>query len=228
IAQLAHARAVSFIHDVGSGLVGSPEDVPWTSSEPFVDGALADGADIVTFSGDKLLGGPQAGVIAGRRDLVEIIARHPLMRAVRVDNMTLAALEATLAAYLEGRHRNLPLWAMAATPQEELERRAQAIVRSLAEGLGTTGVKVEAVATAATTGGGSLPGTDIGSWAVAVTHPEKSASEIHRRLRRGDPPVVGRIQDDVLLLDLRTVPASMDDTLANAIEWAVRHDIATS
>jgi L-seryl-tRNA(Ser) seleniumtransferase len=222
VAQLARSHEIPFIHDVGSGLVASPEDLPWTSSEPLVDGALADGADIVTFSGDKLLGGPQAGVIAGRRDLVGIIARHPLMRAVRVDKMTLAALEATLTAYLEGRHRNLPLWAMATAPQEELERRAQAVVGSLAEHLGATGVKVEAVATAATTGGGSLPGTDIGSWAVAVTHPEKSASEIHRVLRQGDPPVIGRIQDDVLLLDLRTVPPSEDDPLTERVVSCLR------
>jgi L-seryl-tRNA(Ser) seleniumtransferase len=136
--------------------------------------------------------------------------------------MTLAALEATLRAYLEGRAESLPLWTMAATLPEQLEIRAQAVVASLTKALGATGVKVEAVATAATTGGGSLPGTDIGSWAIAVTHPDKGASEMHRALRMGSPPVVGRIQDDVLLLDLRTVPPSEDDRIERAVRDAVR------
>ncbi|MFN2525353.1 MAG: L-seryl-tRNA(Sec) selenium transferase, partial [Actinomycetota bacterium] len=123
LAKLARGRGVCFVHDIGSGLVGAPEEVDWLRGEPSAERALAEGADLITFSGDKLLGGPQAGVIAGRQELIAKLNEHPLLRALRVDKMTLAALEATLDLYLEGEFTALPLWGLATTTSDELEGR---------------------------------------------------------------------------------------------------------
>ena len=217
LARLAGARGICLIHDVGSGLVGAPSEAGWTTGEPPVDAALSDGADVITFSGDKLLGGPQAGLILGRSELINRIAAHPLLRAMRVDKMTLAALEATLDAYLEGRPESLPLWAMALTSAAELETRARSVAECISRELEDSAVKVEAVASNAVTGGGSLPGTEVESWAVALIHGERSTAELERWLREAVPPVIGRIEDDRLLLDLRTVPPSEDETLARVV-----------
>jgi L-seryl-tRNA(Ser) seleniumtransferase len=217
VGRLARGRGVCFIHDLGSGLVrgldGSFE------GEPAADLALEEGADLVTFSGDKLLGGPQAGVIAGRAELIEKLSRHPLLRALRVDKMTLAALEATLRLYLEGRTEEIPFWAMASTPLEDLERRARDLAAGLAER--APQAKVEAVPLAAVTGGGSLPGTEFGSWGLSVAHDTRSAADIERSLRYGDTPVIVRIEDDKVLLDLRTVPPDEDPTLSEALTTAL-------
>jgi L-seryl-tRNA(Ser) seleniumtransferase len=218
LARLARGRGIMFFHDLGSGLVASPEDAEWTRNEPPVEAALADGADVVTFSGDKLLGGPQAGVIVGRADLIERIARHPLLRAVRPDKMTLAALEATLHIHLRGASSELPLWRMATSPTEKLETRARTLAEALSQ---LAGVKAEAVPTRAVTGGGSLPGGEIPSWAVAVTHAEKGAEDAERALRFGATPVIARIEDDRVLLDLRTVAASDDARLKQLVADAL-------
>ncbi|MDQ3987512.1 MAG: L-seryl-tRNA(Sec) selenium transferase [Actinomycetota bacterium] len=213
LARLAKGRGLLFLHDLGSGLLTDSQDPDWMRSEPPVETALADGADVVTFSGDKLLGGPQAGVILGRKELIARLSRHPLLRTVRVDKMTLAALEATLSIYLEGRDVELPLWQMALATPEELGQRARSVATRVAEAV-PPGAKVEPVATRAVTGGGSLPGAELGSWAVAITHGELAADEIEQRLRRSDPPVIGRIEDDRVLLDMRTVAPEQDDYLA--------------
>jgi len=212
LARLARGRGVLMLHDLGSGLVGA-RDEEWMRSEPLVPQTIGDGADLVTFSGDKLLGGPQAGVIVGRAALIKKLASHPLMRALRVDKMTLAALEATLAAYIEGQSHELPLWKMAGAPAEELRSRARLLAEAVSEG----GAKAEAVATEAVTGGGSLPATGVGSWGVAITHPERSSDELQRALRLGSTPVIGRIEDDRLVLDLRTVPPEEDAALARLV-----------
>ncbi|MFN2587491.1 MAG: L-seryl-tRNA(Sec) selenium transferase [Actinomycetota bacterium] len=220
LGRLARGRGLTFVHDLGSGLVADP---PWGArDEPLVPEAVAEGADLVTFSGDKLLGGPQAGVIAGRADLVQRLAKNPLLRALRVDKMTLAALQATLLAYLEGRAGSLPLWELAGAAPETLEERARAIASAL-EGRAPRGVKLEAVPTRAVTGGGSLPGADFASWAVAVRHPERGPQDLAARLRRGRMPVVGRIDDDVLLLDLRAVPREDDHLLTEALAGALAY-----
>jgi L-seryl-tRNA(Ser) seleniumtransferase len=213
LARLARGRGVVFVHDLGSGLVESPEATPWLRQEPLVQSAIGDGADVVTFSGDKMLGGPQAGVIAGRRELIERIATHPLLRAVRPDKMTLAALEATVTAYLEGRSFDLPLWTMALAHTDDLERRARSLAAGILDVVGERGVKAEAVPTRAVAGGGSAPGSDVSSWAVWLDHPERSPAEIERALRRAETPVIGRIEDDRVLLDLRTIPSSRDAEL---------------
>jgi L-seryl-tRNA(Ser) seleniumtransferase len=219
LARLARGRGVLFMHDLGSGLLGGPDDLGFTMQEPPVENAVAEGADIVTFSGDKLLGGPQAGLILGRADLIAKVAKHPLMRAVRPDKVTLAILQETLDAYLDGSRLDLPLWKLATVSSEELEARARALAETLDEA--ASGLKAEAVPTASVSGGGSMPGAEIPSWGVTLAHGEISADRLDEALRHGDPPVVGRIEDDRLLLDLRTVFAEQDEALARLVRQAV-------
>ncbi|MDP9223840.1 MAG: L-seryl-tRNA(Sec) selenium transferase [Actinomycetota bacterium] len=214
LALLARGRGVALLHDLGSGLVEAPLQVSWAAGEPEVRSAIADGADIVTFSGDKLLGGPQAGVIAGREDLIGQIAKHPLMRAVRVDKMSLAALEATLGMYARGEARRLPLWKMATAPLEDLEARAGTLAARLRRGGNPT---AEASTCVSVTGGGSLPGAEIASWGVTLTHPDRSTSELERALRHLKPPVICRIEEERLVLDLRTVAPDEDDLLGSLL-----------
>jgi L-seryl-tRNA(Ser) seleniumtransferase len=215
LARLAHGRKLWFLHDVGSGLVSPGTNAPWLADEPAVEECIAEGADVVTFSGDKLFGGPQSGVVAGRADAVETVARHPLMRAVRPDKMTLAALEATAAAYLEGRAGDLPVWSMALAAPDELRGRAESIAASVSARAGD--VKAEAVAVTSMTGGGSLPGTELGSWAVAVAHAERSTAEVARALRFARTPVIARVEDDRALLDVRTIDPEDDELLADLL-----------
>ena len=218
LARLARSRAVPFVHDLGSGMLsGAPE---WMGAEPLVEDALADGADVVTFSGDKLLGGPQAGIIVGHSEMIERMSANPLLRAVRPDKMTLAALEATLRAYLEGKRDRLPLWRMAGAPVGELEQRALALTSAL-RGRIDDAVKVEALASRSVSGGGSLPGTGTPSWAVSLAHAEHSADAIAGALRVGPTPVVGRIEEDRVLLDLRTVPPERDRDLEDLVVRAL-------
>ena len=220
VARLARGRGISLIHDVGSGLL---TDAPneWTRDEPSVRHALEDGADIVTFSGDKLLGGPQAGVIAGRASLVERMARHPLLRALRPDKMTLAALEATLRIHAEDRTDSLPLWQMGNADVDSLRARADALVEELSGRLGS-GLKIESVALKAVAGGGSLPGADLPSYGIWIEDGERSSAYLQRILRCTIPPVIGRIEDDRFLLDLRTVPAAQDEQLIGLVAEALR------
>jgi L-seryl-tRNA(Ser) seleniumtransferase len=199
--KLARGRGIPLVFDAGSGYLVAPDAATWAAGEPVIDQALAQGVDIITFSGDKLLGGPQAGIVAGRADLLAPIARHPLVRALRVDKMTLAGLEATLRAHLEERVEDLPLWALALTSTNELKVRAE----SIAAQVSSDKLKAEAVPTRSVTGGGSLPGEELGSWGVALTHAELGVDEVQKRLRSGSPPLIGRIEDDRLLLDLRSV-----------------------
>ncbi|HET9689606.1 MAG TPA: L-seryl-tRNA(Sec) selenium transferase [Acidimicrobiales bacterium] len=189
--------------DAGSGLLdartpwlGGPQ--PWLAGEPGVTQLLAEGAALVTFSGDKLLGGPQAGVIAGRADLVARCARTPLARALRPGAMVLAALQETALAYLRGEAAALPLWAMARRPVAELRARAAAL------GVG------EVVDTAAVFGGGSQPGHDLPSAGVALDGDHTAA------LRAASPPVIARVTAGRTVLDLRTVDPADDAVVAAA------------
>ena len=216
VARLARGKRILFIHDIGSGLMNDAIDTP----EPHIPRAIEDGADIVTFSGDKLLGGPQAGVILGRRQLIEKIERHPLMRAVRVDKMTLAALDATLEIYLEGATKELPLWAMAAASSDSVRERASALLGSIRDSV-SEDVKLEVLPHRAVTGGGSMPGAELPSFALAVAHPTKGAAEIERALRFGEPPVIARVEDERLLLDMRSVLPNQDALLRVALVAAL-------
>lgn len=208
LAQLAHDEGVPFVHDIGSGLLRDPGGGPF-ADEPTAVGALSAGADLVVFSGDKLLGGPQAGIIAGRGDLVLRCSRHPLARALRIDKFRRAALEVTFGSHLRADvPLDLPTWAMLTARPEELRARAE----DLAERIGG---KARADEVLSVTGGGSLPGAELGSWAVIldVGDPDRLAA----RLRDRDPPIIGRIESGTVVLDLRTVPPAQDGLLADAV-----------
>ncbi|MGH9307956.1 MAG: aminotransferase class V-fold PLP-dependent enzyme, partial [Vicinamibacterales bacterium] len=156
----------------------------------------------VLFSGDKLLGGPQAGIIAGAAEAVTRIRRHPLMRALRVDKMTYAALEATLQEYAAGRAtETVPVARMLAMTHAEVSERTERLIAAIA-GSSLSG---EALEGTSTIGGGSAPGSSLSTRLVALSHRSKSANELDAQLRGGSPPVVARIQDGRLLIDLRTV-----------------------
>ncbi|MBW3557736.1 MAG: L-seryl-tRNA(Sec) selenium transferase, partial [Actinobacteria bacterium] len=191
--------------DVGSGLLDAAtpwiEGPPprWLGDEPAVRQTLAAGASLVTFSGDKLLGGPQAGIIAGAGELVERCRRHPLARALRPGAMVLAALQEVALAYLRRDGMAIPFWRMAATPVDELRRRASVL------GVG------ELVDCQSVPGGGSAPGTTIPSAGVAVAGDHADA------LRAADPPVVARVLEGRTVLDLRTVDPVDDPALAKAV-----------
>jgi L-seryl-tRNA(Ser) seleniumtransferase len=202
VADLAGLGAPVVV-DIGSGLL-APD--PLLPAEPDAASALRAGAALVTASGDKLLGGPQAGLLLGRADLVERLRRHALARALRVDKLTLAALEATLRGPQPPTRQALE--ADPATLQERAQR--------LSDELNTAGVKAEAVSSAAVVGGGGAPGVRLPSWAVAVD--EGYAAP----LRRGEPPVVGRVERGRLLLDLRCVPDVLDAVLCEAVLTAER------
>ncbi|MBK9714231.1 MAG: L-seryl-tRNA(Sec) selenium transferase [Kouleothrix sp.] len=201
------ARGVATLDDLGSGTL-LPTAPYGLAPEPTVQESVAAGAGLVTFSGDKLLGGPQAGLIVGRADLVETLRRHPLARALRVDKTTLAGLEATLLAYLHGHAAlEIPVWRMIAAAPEALRARAERLARSIGGG-------AAAVACASAVGGGSLPGETLPSFAVALGGPP---DELAARLRLGTPPVIGRIADGRLLLDVRTVLEEQENDLLIAI-----------
>ncbi|MBI3960320.1 MAG: L-seryl-tRNA(Sec) selenium transferase [Chloroflexi bacterium] len=199
------------IDDLGSGTL--LDTVPFgLSPEPTVQQSIAAGVDIVTFSGDKLLGGPQAGLIVGRAEQIDEIRRHPLTRALRVDKLTLAALEATLQAYRRGKAvEEIPVWQMIAVTPESLRERAEGWRARLA----AAGLPVAVVPGQSTIGGGSLPGETLPTFLLALVAPHPD--ELAARLRRSNPPVVGRIQQERLLFDPRTVLLDEDEALLSAI-----------
>ena len=215
LARLARGRGIPFVYDVGSGLLDAAPVADWARDEPVVNAALTAGADLVTFSADKLLGGPQAGVIVGRKELIDRLTRHPLLRALRVDKMTIAALQETLRAFVQGRVTALPLWQLATASVDELERRA----RMVAEGItrAAFGLEIGVIRSASVMGGGSLPGAEIESRAVAIASSSAGPSEIRSCLRRHETPVVARIDDDRVILDLRSVFPHEDDVLVAAV-----------
>ncbi|HEX9368815.1 MAG TPA: hypothetical protein VF921_19450, partial [Vicinamibacterales bacterium] len=177
--------------------------------EPIVSESVAAGADAVCFSGDKLLGGPQAGMLAGRREALDVIRRHPLMRALRVDKLTYAALEATLEEHAIGRGRDeIPVQRMLRMSAEEIGRRADVLATALNQSGWTTRV----IDGMSTVGGGSAPGSELPTRLVEITKDGMSADQIERHLRSLDPPIIARIQDDRVVLDLRTV-ALTDEAL---------------
>jgi L-seryl-tRNA(Ser) seleniumtransferase len=209
LVPLVREAGVPLLYDVGSGLLDRYPGVP--EDEPAVTEALSQGADLVSFSGDKLLGGPQAGILVGRGDLVDRLRRHPLARALRVDKMTVAALEAVLRLYLTGRRAQVPVWALLAVPQRRLMARARALASVFDGAVARRG---EAVA-----GGGSLPGWTIPSGEVLV--PAPSPNRLAARLRMGRPPVLCRVEEGGIVLDLRTVRPEDDDRLVRAVRHAL-------
>ncbi|MCX6028548.1 MAG: L-seryl-tRNA(Sec) selenium transferase [Chloroflexi bacterium] len=208
---LGRESGVPVVDDLGSGSLLDTTRYGLVP-EPMVQSSLAAGADLVTFSGDKLLGGPQAGLIVGREALVAKLRHHPLARALRVDKSTLAALQATLLHYLAGEaEREVPIWRMIATPLDALQTRAAAWAAELC----ARGLAAEVVPSTSAIGGGSLPGETLPTRAVALSHPAPDA--LAAALRAGEPPVVARIADGRLLLDPRTVQPGEDEALLGAV-----------
>jgi L-seryl-tRNA(Ser) seleniumtransferase len=206
VAAIAHEHGALVIDDLGSGALLDTAAFG-LAHEPLPAERLAAGADVVTFSGDKLVGGPQAGLVVGRRDLVARLRRDPLARAMRPDKATLVGVAVTLGLYRAGRAvEEIPVWRMIAAPLDDLRARAERLAAA---------VDGQAVAVRATVGGGSLPGETLPSWGVALAG--GSAERQLASLRRGTPPVVGRIESGAVVLDLRTVPAERDPELERAI-----------
>lgn len=220
LSELAHANGVPLIHDLGSGLLRrrvSETELPWLSEEPAVETAISNGADVITFSGDKLLGGPQSGIILGSAAAIDRMKRHPLLRALRVDKMTLAALEATLTLYASGREHELPFWRMALIPAEEIAHRAAVI----ADSLGGTACKVEITDGHSAAGGGAGANTLIPTSLLEVSPRDRKPEEVIRSLLDEPIPIVARIENDRVVVDLRTVEEDKDSTVADAIRAAL-------
>jgi L-seryl-tRNA(Ser) seleniumtransferase len=212
IAVLAHRHGAIVIDDLGSGALLATEQFG-LAHEPMPGERLAAGADLVTFSADKLVGGPQAGLIVGRADLIARLRRDPLARAARPDKATLAALGATLSLYRAGRaQRDIPIWRMIAAEPAGLRDRAETIRGGLPV---REQVKVRVEALDSTIGGGSLPGETLASFGLAIR--AGSASRLLGELRRGDPCVVARVADAAVILDLRTVDPADDPAVGRAI-----------
>jgi len=215
LAALARERGLWLLFDQGSGAL--LDVAPYgLEPEPTVLDGLRAGADVVAFSGDKLLGGPQAGILAGRAELIARLARHPLARAVRADKMGLAALAATLGHYLAGQPERVPVWRMIARPLDEIAAEAEVWAARLA----AAGVTAAVVAGESRVGGGSLPGAMLPTRLVAVAPDGQSADELAARLRAAAVPVIGRIVADRLMLDPRTVLPGQADALLNTLAWA--------
>jgi L-seryl-tRNA(Ser) seleniumtransferase len=215
LVALGDEYAVPVMDDLGSGTLLETE-LYGLAHEPTIQESIAAGVSVVTASGDKLLGGPQAGLIMGKADLITKLRRHPLARAVRVDKTTLAGLQATLLAYLEGKAaQEVPVWRMIATPVQVLARRARKWQRALKE----AGAPTSVVAAESTVGGGSLPGQTLPTRALALEVSSPDALAAH--LRAADPPVVARIEDGRLLLDPRTVLPEQDTMLIEAVRAAL-------
>ena len=215
IAALAREAGIPWLHDQGTGCVVDISEFG-VAGEPTVAGCLADGATLVTFSGDKLFGGPQAGLVVGAEAVVSRLGRHPVARVVRPDKLTLAALHATLAAWKTDRWRDLPIYRAAATPATELERRG----RDIASQAATADLEIAVVPSLALFGGGTSPEKRFDSRALALTHRRLSADALARTLRVCEPPVAVRVEDDRVLLDLRSIAPEEDRGVIDALAAA--------
>jgi L-seryl-tRNA(Ser) seleniumtransferase len=212
--ELARKHNLILMEDLGSGCLvdltpcGVRDELPAGMS-------LKAGADVVTFSGDKLLGGPQAGILVGKREPLERIRKNPLFRALRVDKLTIAALEATVSLYLQGRLDSIPALRMMRLSKEEIAVRAERLAQRISARPGFAAVLRDGESVI---GGGSTPGQALRTSLVAVRHAQHSASNLEEILRRQKPPIVGRIEQNEFIIDLRTVGEDQDDKIAQAFE----------
>ncbi len=218
LTEIGRRRGVPTMYDLGSGSL-IPLDQLGLPAETTVQAAVAQGFDLVSFSGDKLLGGPQAGIIVGRATLVAKLRAHPLMRPLRPDKMTLAGLVATLEAYRDGEAvERLPVVAMLAAPEDQLKVRAERLslaLRGKLPGPWSVGL----APAISRVGGGASPLATPGSFATILKHPDLSADALEAKLRRADPPVVARIEDDTLLMDVRTLAdEEIDGVVASVVK----------
>ena len=224
LVELAHKHGLLVMNDLGSGCLLNSEQYG-LAHEPTPQESIAAGVDVVCFSGDKLLGGPQAGIIVGKAEVIARLARHPLMRAVRIDKMTLAALEATLRHYQRGQaETHIPVWHMISARLDHITQRAT----SWATRLNETRVATRVQRGESTVGGGSLPGETLPTTLLALeaAHMPLPLEEIARRLRQRNTPVIARISHDTLLLDPRTVLEEQDEELVHALIEVVNGSIS--
>lgn len=224
--ELGRRTGLTVMHDLGSGCLVdlTRQGLP---AEPTLQGSVASGADLVTVSGDKLLGGPQAGILAGRREYVEAARTNPLARALRVDKLTLAALEATLRLYLEEEPwARVPALRMLSMPLAEVEKRAEQLIALVREG-GAVTLSLAIKEGYSQAGGGSLPGNGIPTKLVAITWAGQTAAHLEQGLRQYDPPIVGRVHGEELLLDLRTVAEDEVPVVARALVYVSSSSVKT-
>ena len=212
LARVARQHRVLLLHDLGSGSL-LDTSAYGLAAEPRIQDSLRAGTDLLACSGDKLLGGPQAGLLLGRTEVVDKVMKHPLARAVRIDKLTLAALTATLDLYLTQSVDELPIWNMLGASAQAIGERANRWQGRLLE----RGITVEVIPAESTVGGGSLPGERLATSALAITPHPGRAADLLRRLREHEPPVIGRIEQDRVLLDPRTVLPDEDDALLDAV-----------
>lgn len=215
LSTLAAEHGLILMEDLGSGTYVdlSGFGLPW---EPTIKSSLEGGADLVTFSGDKLLGGPQAGIVLGKADLVERMARHPLARAVRIDKLSLAALEATLRAYLDPTRavEEIPTLRMLTQDPESLKRKAEDLASRIKEV--APSLSVEVARDVSRAGGGSLPQADIPTWVVSLGW-ERGAEELEERLRHNDIPIIARVKNDRVIIDVRTLLEGEPSLIVDAL-----------
>jgi L-seryl-tRNA(Ser) seleniumtransferase len=219
LVEIGRRYGIPVMEDLGSGVINSLtiDDV----AEPSVKEVVKAGVDIVTFSGDKLLGGPQAGIIAGKKDIIEQLKKYPLARAVRVDKMTLTALEHTIRWYLEGRAGELPLWQMMNQTAEQVSKRAALFMDALIPRVPSS-LTVDREKDYSQIGGGSMPGTRIPTTVIRLTpNQAHEARLIDEQLRSGDPPVIARISHGSVIFDLRTIFPSQESLLLDTIVMAL-------
>jgi L-seryl-tRNA(Ser) seleniumtransferase len=221
LVALSQRTGVPLAEDLGSGcLVDLSEH---GIAEPTVRQSVEAGVGIVTFSGDKLFGGPQAGIIAGKKDLIARVRRHPLFRALRVDKLTIAALEVTLGAYLRGAWEEIPAIRMIRATPQELKRRAENFIRELRSELPLDEVEIEIAEGTSLAGGGSTPSQSLPSKVIRIASARYSAAKLEQRLRRAPSgiSVIARVEDDCLILDLRTVFPEQEPLLTKTLAAAL-------
>jgi L-seryl-tRNA(Ser) seleniumtransferase len=213
LVALAEKYKLPLMEDLGSGALLDLR-LAGIANEPSVMDSLCSGAHVVTYSGDKLLGGPQAGIISGREDLVQTMRSNSLFRALRVDKLTYAALEATLLAYVKRNYDAVPALQMMLISKEEISNRAQNIISAVKE---NTRVSAELIDGESLVGAGSAPSAVLATALIAISSSRPAAGDLASRLRLSDPPIIARVEDERLLLDLRTVLPGQDDALKRAI-----------
>lgn len=219
LVSIGRRHGIPVMEDLGSGALVGLQGLE-RGSEPTVQESVAAGVDIITFSGDKLLGGPQAGIILGRSEIVDVLKRHPLLRALRVDKLTLAALEATLRSYQRGDAlKTLPVLRMLFLEESELKARAERICGMLSERLSAY-CAVSVSEGFSQVGGGALPLTELPTFLVVLRPKAGSAAAVSERLRRGEPPVLARVQEGAVLIDPRTVGEDEELPLVAAVAAA--------
>ena len=217
LATLARETGLTLYEDAGSGVLQDLGE-HGLKDEPIIRDCIADGADVVSFSGDKLLGGPQAGLIVGRGKIIERLRRHSLYRALRVDKLTLAALQTTLEAHRrDTAATEIPALQMLATPKSEVAARCEKCLADLSDVTNNSGLTISLIEGESAVGGGSGPNTHPPTTLLAVEHRRLSADEIEKRLRSFQPPIIARVAEGKVLLDLRTVAPSEESELTQAI-----------